>query len=38
MPALDAPYIVTAGGLRYSARDMSQFLVAELAGKSRPCA
>jgi CubicO group peptidase (beta-lactamase class C family) len=33
MPALDAPYIVTAGGLRYSARDMSQFLVAELAGK-----
>jgi hypothetical protein len=33
MPALDAPYIATAGGLRYSAEDMSRFLVAELAAK-----
>jgi CubicO group peptidase (beta-lactamase class C family) len=33
MPALDAPFIVTAGGLRYSARDMSRFLMAELAAK-----
>lgn len=33
MPALDAPYIAAAGGLRYSAGDMSRFLVAELAAK-----
>ncbi|PTR30862.1 CubicO group peptidase (beta-lactamase class C family) [Luteibacter sp. OK325] len=33
MPALDAPYIAAAAGLRYSARDMSRFLIAELAAK-----
>jgi serine-type D-Ala-D-Ala carboxypeptidase/endopeptidase len=33
MPALDAPYVATAFGLRYSARDMSQFLIAQLAAK-----
>lgn len=33
MPALDAPYVATAGGLRYSAEDMSRFLVAELKAK-----
>lgn len=33
MPALDAPYVATAFGLRYSARDMSRFLIAQLAAK-----
>lgn len=33
MPALDAPYIAAAAGLRYSAEDMSRFLLAELAAK-----
>jgi CubicO group peptidase (beta-lactamase class C family) len=31
MPALDAPYIASAAGLRYSAEDMSRLLIAELA-------
>jgi CubicO group peptidase (beta-lactamase class C family) len=33
MPVLDAPYVATAFGLRYSAHDMSRFLIAELAAK-----
>lgn len=33
MPALDAPYVATAFGLRYSAQDMARFLIAELAAK-----
>jgi CubicO group peptidase (beta-lactamase class C family) len=33
MPALNAPSVVSAGGLRYSAQDMSRFLIAELAAK-----
>lgn len=32
MPALDARYILTAGGLRYSSADMARFLRAQLAG------
>lgn len=31
MPMLDAPYIASAAGLRYSAQDMSRFLLAQLA-------
>ncbi|WP_426287672.1 serine hydrolase [Luteibacter sp. E-22] len=32
LPPLDAPYVASAGGLRYSTQDMARFILAELNG------